>query len=308
MQIRKKNNILLFILVPIFLILVLALTYKLYIAPQTITKLKAEEPYICKDLLDDFHNQLYSEAYLSETCSMVDILFDNQSTSKYADKIDEIVECAMRHDKAKVKYDSIATPAEYLEFEIEYRSRFNFLDQADAIKIFYGVFGGNRVEIAESHVRKARIETMLDWADEVISTLEIDRDTTKCDALRRINNYLIYHLQYSEERRISTFDSIKTGYAICTDYANLFMILARRVGIGCYFYSMPSINHAVNLVYFDDGTILFVDVAWNDTMDILQGTDSINFDYSKQMKSFEAYFLIDYQTLIQTHITDKQAP
>ncbi len=307
MQTRKKSNILLFVLIPVFLILVFALAYKLYIAPKTITKLKAEEPYICKDLLDDFHNQLYSEAYLSETCSMVDILFDNQSTSKYTDKITEIVECAMRNDKAKVKYDSIATPAEYMEFEIEYRSRFNFLYQLDNTKIFYGVFGGNRVEIARSEVRKARIETMLHWADEVISTLEIDRDTTKCDALRRINNYLVYHLKYSEERRMSTFDSIKTRYAICADYANLFMILARKVGIDCYFYAMPAIGHAVNLVHFEDGTILFVDSTWNDTMDIVRGADTMTFDYKKQMKSFETYFLIDYKTLIKTHIKDKQA-
>ena len=106
----------------------------------------------------------------------------------------------------------------------------------------------------------------------ILDELCIDENTSKYDAIYRINDYLCETRFYqtasnqdlSAYKNNSTYFSIFSSGANCHNYSLAFQMLCLGAGIECHYYPSKTMNHAWNLVYFDDGSSYWVDVCWND--------------------------------------------
>ena len=104
-------------------------------------------------------------------------------------------------------------------------------------------------------------------AQKIIEQLSIDETTRQKDAIVRINNWLCNNKQYGDR------DDTLYGLLIGTtgdshNYAEAFQLLCLTAGINCRYYQSEEENRAWNVIYFSDGTRLWVDVGENDNDDI----------------------------------------
>lgn len=149
----------------------------------------------------------------------------------------------------------------------------------------------------------------------------VQRSTPK-ESVRAIHDYMVNSLMYSpfvsapsnmSQAQIDAayesycqiddsyqFDNnltLASGYAICEDYANLFLEMCLRSGIPCIKVegsanSMGELGgHAWNMVYID-GKWQYVDVTWDDPVG------------SKQTLR-HSYFLVDANMMAKTHLWDE---
>ncbi len=120
----------------------------------------------------------------------------------------------------------------------------------------------------------------------ILAALGIDSSVTKQEAAKRINEWICAFKQYDYSEADpdpSPYHSLFVSEGRCHNYALAFQLLCLGAGIECHYYSSHTMNHAWNKVYFSDGSLLWVDVTWNDT------TNSTD------------YLLINTETLCKTH-------
>ena len=106
----------------------------------------------------------------------------------------------------------------------------------------------------------------------ILDSLGINGKTSKYDAIYRINDYLCEakHYQSGFDQDLSSYHNNSTYFSIfapganCYNYSIAFQMLCLGAGIECHYYPSKTMNHAWNLVYFDDGTSYWVDLCWND--------------------------------------------
>lgn len=84
-------------------------------------------------------------------------------------------------------------------------------------------------------------------------------------------------------------------------------MLCLGAGIECHYYPSKTMNHAWNLVYFDDGTSYWVDVCWNDVQYQLPNGTIVETSVSNGVPSAsvkrlrESYLLITTEKLLIDH-------
>lgn len=150
----------------------------------------------------------------------------------------------------------------------------------------------------------------------ILKSLKITSETTKWDAIYRINDYLcenrVYeksssYLSSSKYRYSSTYYSVFSGKASCYNYAIAFQMLCLGAGIECHYYPSQTMNHAWNRVYFNDGSSFWVDTCWNDVQYMFKDgrvveTSVANGVPAATVKKFrETYLLITTKQLLEDH-------
>lgn len=86
-----------------------------------------------------------------------------------------------------------------------------------------------------------------------------------------IHDYLVVNCTYDESLTYREgYDMIVRGTAVCSGYAEAFMYLLNRVGIGCRYVSSEEMDHAWNLVQIG-GSWYHVDATWADPTSNVQG-------------------------------------
>lgn len=149
----------------------------------------------------------------------------------------------------------------------------------------------------------------------ILDELGIDSSTSKYDAIYRINDYLCETRYYqttasqdlSNHYNNSTYYSIFSSATSCHNYSIAFQMLCLGAGIECHYYPSKTMNHAWNLVYFDDGTSYWVDVCWNDVQYQLPNGTIVETSVSNGVPSAsvkrlrESYLLITTEKLLIDH-------
>lgn len=121
----------------------------------------------------------------------------------------------------------------------------------------------------------------------IINYLKINKGTTKVEAMRRINYWIIGQMSYvDKDKECSTYHGFFKGVGVCRTYTYLFRHLCNYSGIECY--AVQTKDHEFNAIPWGNKT-LYTDVCWNDT-----GTYSF---WDNTMK----WFMIDKKTLYKDH-------
>lgn len=151
---------------------------------------------------------------------------------------------------------------------------------------------------------------------DILDGLEIDRTTTKWEAVCRINEYVCENRIYAYSsdiqdtelyRRSATYYSIFAEKASCHNYAILFQMLCLGAGIECHYYPSKTMNHAWNQVFFNDGSALWVDCCWNDVQYMFPNGTVVETSVENGVpaatvkKLREMYLLITTKELLQDH-------
>ena len=202
------------------------------------------------------------------------------------------------------------------DFISEYRTVYRYLYYALPYSIF-GDAGTNTAQFlawatAEQY---AILEACYAEVYRILGELGIDESTSKYDAIYRINDYLceMRYYQTSAGQDLSDYYHNTTYYSMfsagtsCYNYAIAFQMLCLGAGIECHYYPSKTMNHAWNLVYFDDDTFYWVDVCWNDTKyqlpngTVVETSVSNGVPLASVKRLRESYLLITTEQLLIDH-------
>lgn len=100
------------------------------------------------------------------------------------------------------------------------------------------------------------------WVNDIVKQAPSDMND-KQKALW-INQYMIDHFQYDNSLQHKTvYDMMIYGEGVCCGYTQVFVCLARAIGLDASFAISDTLNHAWNIVKIDN-VWYNIDVTWND--------------------------------------------
>lgn len=100
----------------------------------------------------------------------------------------------------------------------------------------------------------------------ILTELQIDENTTKVEAVLRINDWFNKNCKYVSYNDGSedyvNYHMLLYKEGICTDYSYAFKILCNSIGIECGVVGEVELCHAYNVCVID-GRFYYIDVTWN---------------------------------------------
>lgn len=184
----------------------------------------------------------------------------------------------------------VADDSEYVSLINNYVSPFNSYKKYNTL-----VTGNKEVYLSIDKVyTKEQTEYLLNYFNNVISNLKIDKNNITKEDIRKIHHYLLNHISYDDEyiktkneSSTTAYGAITTRKAICGGYTDAFSIVMDILNIPNF--KVSSEEHIWNVIYFNNSWY-HVDVTWDD--------DEIN------KNNINNFFMISTDTLLKKDKND----
>lgn len=257
---------------------------------------------LCPNLQDDWIDEI-RYAHIRDTDTTKEKYY---LTSAGAEHFDEIIAYEIVHTGENPDiYKSFLIKSSDWDAALEARTR--WARSREAFFAFYGLFatavGDEYIETAV-HAHNPHYFEIQDWADDVIKQLGITTQTSQYNAIDVINQYLCDNFHY-DNTIDDRYEAFQKRSIRCYEYCVLFQLLCAKCGVECDYVRDTKINHAFNSVTFPDGTVRYIDVAWNDHAVKYKG-EYVEAEYAKLSQEEyysvrHSYFLMDENDFAKNH-------
>lgn len=207
---------------------------------------------------------------VAKKCSMIDYTKVAMPNEIYKNEVNKILSSAKNgveiidaSTTTKIE-EKIFYSHKYLYYQLWY-----WVEEKNNTFVLYTEFPDKPSDAKEQYQKS------MAWADNIIKELNITKETSEIDAVKKINNFMCNYFDYDSEafekainENISLveycylYDAISSKKLICEMYAQIFQLLCHKCGIECYFETNDTWNHAYNYVIIN-GKRLYIDVLRN---------------------------------------------
>lgn len=158
----------------------------------------------------------------------------------------------------------VADDSEYVSLINNYVSPFNSYKKYNTL-----VTGNKEVYLSIDKVyTEEQTEYLLNYFNNVISNLKINKNNITKEDIRKIHHYLLNYISYDDdyiktknEGSTTAYGAITTNKAICGGYTDAFSIAMDILNIPNF--KVSSEEHIWNVIYFNNSWY-HVDVTWDD--------------------------------------------